>query len=336
MSHADLTGDEAAALRESVQTSIARLGDAEAVADNIGALDLFNEALPALAVFFEEFGRHHLVSTLIDALVAHTLGLESAAVAYALPRCGIADPPGAIRGGSSLRVDAVLRAPGPLPSKAVVSLEEGATVVPVSQLRTTAAAGFDRDGTWQRIHGELPEAEVTSIDATDWARAVALARVSLGSEILGVAIEINAIAIEHVTARHQFGKPLGSFQTVRHRLAEAHVAIQAAQTLLNLGWTAAATNTVTANDVAVYAVAAKAAAGRAFESASRTANQVCGGLGLTAEHSLPVLVRRGSALNVLLGDPTDLTAAIGHALCAAHPMPLNDPLVSHDDRVGAH
>jgi len=331
-----MTTEEAAALRDSVQTSIARLGDAEAVADNIGALELFDEALPSLAIFFEEFGRHHLVSTLIDSLVAHTLGLESAAVAYALPRRGLADPPGAIRGGSGLRVDAVLRAPGPLPSKAVVSLEEGATVVPVSQLRTTAAAGFDRDGTWQRIHGELPEAEVTSIDATDWARAVALARVSLGSEILGVAIEINAIAIEHVTARHQFGKPLGSFQTVRHRLAEAHVAIQAAQTLLNLGWTAAATNTVTANDVAVYAVAAKAAAGRAFESASRTANQVCGGLGLTAEHSLPVLVRRGSALNVLLGDPTDLTAAIGRALCAAEPMPVPDPLLSHDDRVGAH
>src|SRR5277367_5040318 len=145
-------------------------------------------------------GRHHLVSTLIDALVARTLGLESAAVAYALPRCGIADPPGAIRGGSSLRVDAVLRAPGPLPSKAVVSLEEGAVVVPLSQLRTTTADGFDRNGAWRRIDGELPEVEVTVVDAADWARAVALARLSLGSEILGVAIEINAIAIEHVTA----------------------------------------------------------------------------------------------------------------------------------------
>jgi alkylation response protein AidB-like acyl-CoA dehydrogenase len=290
VSHADLTADEAAALRDSVQTSIGRLGDAEAVANNIGALDLFNEALPALAIFFEEFGRHHLVSTLIDTL----------------------------------------------PSHAVVPLEKGAVVVPVSQLRTTAVAGFDRDGGWRRIHGELPEAEVTAVDAAGWARAVALARVSLGSEILGVALQINAIAIEHVTARHQFGKPLGSFQTVRHRLAEAHVAIQAAQTILNLGWTTAATSTVTANDVAVYAMAAKAAAGRAFESASRTANQVCGGLGLTAEHSLPVLVRRGSALNVLLGDPTDLTAVIGHALCAAEPMPLPDPLVSHDDRVGSH
>jgi Acyl-CoA dehydrogenase, C-terminal domain len=336
MSHADLTADEAAALRDSVQTSIARLGDAEAVAENIGALDLFDDALPSLAVFFEEFGRHHLVSTLIDTLVAHTLGLEGTAVAYALPRRGLVDPSGAVRAGSGLRVDAVLRAPRALPSKAVVSLDEGAVVVPMSQLRTTAVAGFDRDGAWQRIRGELPDAEVTAVDAADWARAVALARVSLGSEILGVAIEINAIAIEHVTARHQFGKPLGSFQTVRHRLAEAHVAIQAAQTLLNLGWTAAATSTVTANDVAVYAVAAKAAAGRAFEAASRTANQVCGGLGLTAEHSLPVLVRRGSALNVLLGDPTDLTAAIGHALCAAEPMPLPDPLASHDDRVGAH
>jgi alkylation response protein AidB-like acyl-CoA dehydrogenase len=76
-------------------------------------------------------------------------------------------------------------------------------------------------------------------------------------------------------------------------------------------------------------------AGRAFESASRTANQVCGGMGLTLEHPLPVLVRRGSALNVLLGDPTDLTASIGHALCDAVALPEPDPLIDQSENVGA-
>jgi len=334
MSNAELTADETAALRESVQASIARLGDAAAVADNIGALDLLDEVLPALAIFFEEFGRHHLVSTLTDALVGHALGLEGTAVGYGLPIRGVTDPPGAIRSGAGLRVDSVLRAPGALPPNAVVPLDTGAVVVPLSELRTTAAAGFDPDGAWQRIHGDLREDGVTTIGAADWARAMTLVRLSLGSEMLGVATQINSLAIEHVSARHQFGKPLGSFQTIRHRLAESHVAIRAAKTILDLGWTAAATNTITPEHVGVYAVAAKAMAGRAFESAGRNANQVCGGMGLTAEHPLPVLVRRGSALNVLLGDPTDLTAAIGYALCAAEALPMPDPLTAREP-VGA-
>lgn len=336
MSHADLTNEEAAALRMSVQASIARLGDAAAVADNVGALDLLEDALPALAIFFEEFGRHHLVTTLTDALVGHALGFEGAAVGYGLPQPGLTDPPGATRGAGDikrLRIDAVLRAPGGLPAAALVPLGDGAVVVPLSELQATAATGFDTDGAWQRIRGDLQEDAVTTIDAADWARATALARLSLGSELLGVATQINTIATDHVTARHQFGKPLGSFQTVRHRIAEAHVAIQAAQTILNLGW-AAATD-INPEDLGVYAVAAKAAAGRAFESASRTANQVCGGMGLTLEHALPVLVRRGSALNVLLGDPTDLTATIGRALSSGEVMPLPDPLVDHGEPVGA-
>jgi hypothetical protein len=335
VSHAHLTTDEAAALRESVRASIARLGDAAAVADNIGALDLLQDALPALATVFEEFGRHHLVSTLTDALVGHALQLKATAVGYGLPRPGVTDPPGAIRVDKGLRIDAMLRAPTALPPAAVVPLGTGAVVVRLSELQTTPAAGFDADGGWQRVDGELPDVALTLINAADWARAVALARLGLGSEILGVAMQINTIAIEHVSSRRQFGKALGSFQTVRHRLAEAHVAIQAAQTVLDLGWTAAATETITPKDVAVYGIAAKAMAGRAFESASRTANQVCGGMGLTLEHPLPVLVRRGSALNVLLGDPTDLTASIGHALCDAVALPEPDPLIDQSENVGA-
>jgi len=334
--YANLTADEVAALRDSVQASIARLDDAARVAADIGAPDLLEDALPALAIFFEEFGRHHLVTTLTDAVVGHALGLESTAVAYALPQPGHTEPPAATRDAAGLHVDAVLRAPVALPAHALVPLEDGAVVVPLSELETTAVAGFDADGAWQRIHGDLRQDTLTTIDSADWSGAVAMARLSLGSEILGVAMQISSVAVAHVSSRHQFGKALGSFQTVRHRLAEAHVAIQAAQTILDLGWTTAASHTSTREDVGVYAVAAKAMAGRAFEASARTATQVCGGMGLTWEHPLPILVRRGSALNVLLGDPTDLTAGIGHALCDAVALPEPDPLIDHSEHVGAH
>jgi acyl-CoA dehydrogenase-like protein len=336
VSDAQLTADEVAALRMSVRAAIERLGDAAEVVDNIGALDLLDDALPVLAVFFEEFGRSHLVNTLTDAVVGHALGIENSAVAYGLPRPGRTDPPGATAGPGGLHVDAVLRAPAALPSRAILPLDGGAVVVPLADLQTSQAAGFDRDGAWHRIRGDVGRETPTAIAAADWSRAVAVARLCLGSEILGVAMQVNAIAVNHVTERRQFGKPLGSFQTVRHRLAEAHVAIQAAQTILDLAWTTVAVPTTSAEDAVHYGVAAKAMAGRAFESASRTANQVCGGMGLTLEHPLPALVRRGSALNVLLGDPTDLTASIGHDLCSGVQMPVPDPLIRDGEHVGAH
>lgn len=335
MSHSQLTADEVNALRTSVQASIERVGDAARVADDIGALDLIEDAVAALAIFFEEFGRHHLVSSLADAVVGHTLGLEDTAVAYALPRTGIIDPPGAQRDSSGLHVDAILRAPVALPSHAVVPLDIGAVVVSLAELQITAATGFDADGAWQRVRGDLREDTITAVDAADWTRAVSLVRLCLRSELLGVATQINVIAIDHVTSRRQFGKPLGSFQTVRHRLAEAHVAIQAAKEILNLGWAAAAADDSTSEDVSVYAIAAKAMAGRAFDAASRTANQVCGGMGLTQEHPLPPFVRRGSTLNVLQGDAGDLTARIGRALCDGQSLPTPDSLVTAGEHAGS-
>jgi hypothetical protein len=330
-----LTADDAAALRRSVRASITRLGDAARVAADIGALDLLAEDLPALAIFFEEFGRHHLVTTLTDTLVGHALGIEDAAVAYALPECGLIDAPAAIRSPAGLRIDAVLRVPAGLPSHAVVPLEGGAVVAPLSHMQTAPAAGFDIGGGWHHIRGDLREDTLTTIGTGDWSRALAITRLAFGSELLGLATQISAIAVAHVTSRHQFGKPLGSFQTVRHRLAEAHVAIEAAQTILDLAWAAAAKNASSAGEVGIYAIAAKAMAGRAFEVSARTATQLCGGIGLTWEHPLPGFVRRGSALNVLLGEPTDLTATIGSALCDAVVLPAPDPLTTPNEHVGA-
>ncbi|MBJ7336768.1 acyl-CoA dehydrogenase family protein [Mycolicibacterium sp.] len=336
MSDAVLSPDEIAALRMSVRASIERCGDAAQVVDDVGALDLLDDALPVLAVFFEEFGRHNLVNALTDAVVGHALGLEDTAVTYGLPKSGRADPPAATADGAGLYVDAVLRAPAALPSRAVLPLDGGAVVVPLSELHLSPATGFDRDGAWQHVAGHVKQETQTIVTTADWARAVAVTRLCLGSEILGAAAQVNAVAVKHVTERRQFGKSLGSFQTVRHRLAEAYVAIQAAQTILDLAWTTVAAPTTSAEDTVHYGIAAKAMAGRAFESASRTANQVCGGMGLTLEHPLPALVRRGSALNVLLGDPTDLTASLGRDLCDAVALPIPDPLVPDGEHVGAH
>lgn len=337
MSPGDLTAEEADALRRSVRSSVERFGDAERVAKDIGAEDLLTDARPALALFFEEFGRLGLVNSLADLVVREALGFDLSggpSFGYPIPHRGSTEVSAVTSSEGGVAVDALLRLPGGEPPQHVVLgvAPEGAVTVPVAELDCSPATGFDASGGWLRIRGEISGDGLTAVSFQAWPHAVAMVRLALGSEILGVAAKINTVAIEHVSSRHQFGKPLGSFQSVRHRLAEAHTAINAAQHVLAMGWNHSVSPAQTgdrraAEDLGVYAIAAKSLAGRAFEVAGRHATQVCGAMGLTWEHPLPALIRRGSALNVLLGSPVDLAAHLGKAMAAGTSLPQPDPLV---------
>jgi alkylation response protein AidB-like acyl-CoA dehydrogenase len=98
---------------------------------------------------------------------------------------------------------------------------------------------------------------------------------------------------------------------VRHRLADAHVAIAAARALL-----AASFGDVSGYG-AVAAAAAKARAGRAHQTVSGAAVQVCGAMGATLEHPIHRYVNRGAVLDGLLGSGAELTAELGAMVRAA-------------------
>lgn len=108
-----------------------------------------------------------------------------------------------------------------------------------------------------------------------------------------------ASARTHVLDRAQFGRPLASFQAVRHRLAETLVALDGAE----------ATLVAAADDLG--SLLAKAAAGRAALTAARHCQQVLGGIGFTAEHDLHRHVRRVIVLDGLLGSARELTREAG-------------------------
>jgi hypothetical protein len=128
-------------------------------------------------------------------------------------------------------------------------------------------------------------------------------RRALGWWLLGTGRAMLALARQHVLDRHQFGRPLASFQALRHRLAETYVALEGAEAAL----TAAENNDTTA-------LLAKAAAGRAALTAARHCQQALGGIGFTAEHELHRHVRRALVLDVLLGSTRDLTRQAGTLL----------------------
>ncbi|WP_329352627.1 acyl-CoA dehydrogenase family protein [Streptomyces sp. NBC_01261] len=138
---------------------------------------------------------------------------------------------------------------------------------------------------------------------------LAAGRVALGWWLLGTGRAMLALARQHAVDRVQFGRPLASFQAVRHRLAETLVALDGAEA------------TLVAADDDLGALLAKAAAGKSALTAARHCQQVLGGIGFTAEHDLHRHVRRAMVLDGLLGSARELTREAGSLLRAGGSAP---------------
>jgi len=129
-------------------------------------------------------------------------------------------------------------------------------------------------------------------------------RRALGWWLVGTSRAMLSLARRHALDRIQFGRPIASFQAVRHRLAEALVAIEGAEATV-----AAATDSD-----ALTCLLAKAAAGQAALTTARHCQQVLGGIGFTAEHQLHHHIKRSLVLDGLLGSARELTRAAGVVL----------------------
>ncbi|MGY0499582.1 acyl-CoA dehydrogenase family protein [Nocardia sp. FBN12] len=128
--------------------------------------------------------------------------------------------------------------------------------------------------------------------------------------LLGTGHAMLALARTHALERAQFGRPLASFQAVRHRLAETLVALDGAEAALIIADEVALDPTRAAHH-ATAALLAKAAAGRAGLTAARHCQQVLGGIGFTAEHAMHRHLRRVLILDGLLGSTRELTQLAG-------------------------
>jgi Acyl-CoA dehydrogenase, C-terminal domain len=136
---------------------------------------------------------------------------------------------------------------------------------------------------------------------------LAAGRRALGWWLVGTSRAMLALARQHAMDRVQFGRRIGSFQAIRHRLAETLVAIEGAEATLDV---AAQPD----GDDTLATLLAKAAAGQAALTAARHCQQVLGGIGFTAEHQLHHHVKRALILDGLLGSARELTREAGATL----------------------
>ena len=135
----------------------------------------------------------------------------------------------------------------------------------------------------------------------DVARAFEFGALATAAQLVGAGQTMLDMTVEYAKQRSQFGRLVGSYQAIKHKLADAHIACELARPLLYGAALALAEQSPdTARDVS----AAKAAAADAALLSARAALQTHGAIGYTTEHDLSQWLLRVQALRSAWGDPT--------------------------------
>ncbi|MDQ2677757.1 MAG: acyl-CoA dehydrogenase [Actinomycetota bacterium] len=139
-------------------------------------------------------------------------------------------------------------------------------------------------------------------------RSTFLGRLGLAAEILGAAEQVVANATEYAGLREQFGRPIGTFQALRHVLAWGTTDCVAIDAMVRRGVE------LRHDPPARFDAAVKALAGRNGRRACDRALQAFGGIGFTAEHDHHHFHGRVLVLDALLGTSAELTHELGEWL----------------------
>ncbi len=165
------------------------------------------------------------------------------------------------------------------------------------------------------------------------ARAAQWASFATAAQALGTGLALVERTVAYVKQRHQFGSAVGSFQAVKHRLADALIALEFARPLLHGAAVALAAE---APGSAAEVAAAKVSAGEAAYAAARTALQLHGAIGYTDEFELSLWIRKARALRTAWGTPADCRAAVVRGAAAGgFAVPARGPDAAEDHESGA-
>jgi alkylation response protein AidB-like acyl-CoA dehydrogenase len=150
------------------------------------------------------------------------------------------------------------------------------------------------------------------VDDTTWIALQSHGRWLVACELVGIGRHVIAAAVEYTKERVQYGKPIGVFQALQHRLASAHAMVVGAGHLATEAGL---------DGTAWTATVAKCMAGQAAEFACTQAQQCYGAIGFTFEHEFPGYLRRMYKLDRMFGDWRTLEHEIGRELQATGIVP---------------
>jgi alkylation response protein AidB-like acyl-CoA dehydrogenase len=122
------------------------------------------------------------------------------------------------------------------------------------------------------------------------------AAILLAAEQIGAATKCLDLTVEYTKDRVQFGRPIGSFQALKHRMADLYVAVQSARAVVN---------DAIAEPSQTSAALARVAASEAFSKVAAEAVQMHGGIAITWEHDIQLYFKRAHGSAQLLGPPRE-------------------------------
>jgi hypothetical protein len=135
----------------------------------------------------------------------------------------------------------------------------------------------------------------------DTASAFEFGALITAAQLIGAGQAMLDASVAYAKQRSQFGRVIGSYQAIKHKLADVYVAVELARPLVyGAALSLADSSPDTARDVS----AAKAAASDAALLSARSSLQTHGAIGFTQEHDLSLLLLRVQALRSAWGDPT--------------------------------
>jgi alkylation response protein AidB-like acyl-CoA dehydrogenase len=141
-----------------------------------------------------------------------------------------------------------------------------------------------------------PATRLSDVNADDF---LDIAIVAVAAQLVGLTQTMLDLSVKYALQREQFGKVIGSFQAVKHQLADVYVGNSFARPVVaRAAWSVATDQPSSWRD----ASHAKFAAGRAAQRSARTALQVHAGIGYTYEHDLHMYMKRTWSLTSLWGD----------------------------------
>lgn len=170
-------------------------------------------------------------------------------------------------------------------------------VVERQDVTLTAQAGFDPFRDLAKV-GFTPSPGTNA--ATGWGDAADRGALLAAAQMIGLAQRCVDLSVAYAKDRMQFGKPIGSYQAVKHMVASAQVKIEFARPVVHAAAAELPLGTLAARARVAHA---KIAAGEAAELAARTAVQVHGAMGMTWEVDLHFFLKRAFALNQAWGTP---------------------------------
>jgi alkylation response protein AidB-like acyl-CoA dehydrogenase len=137
------------------------------------------------------------------------------------------------------------------------------------------------------------------------------AAVALAAEQLGGAQRVLEMSVDYARARRQFGRPIGSFQAIKHKCADMLVEVESSRSAVLHAATVADESP---GELPVAAALARAYCSDAYFHAAAETIQIHGGIGFTWEHDAHLHLKRAKSSQTLLGTPSDHRAALAALL----------------------